>query len=87
MAEAGVPEYAVTSWYGLWAPKGTPQAIIDLLDKNIGEIFQDDSIKLKSLGFGGEVDVMCGATYAAFIDSELAKWSKLVKDANIKLEN
>lgn len=87
VAEAGVPGYAVTSWYGLWVPMGTPQSVIDLLNKNITEIFQDDAIKEKILGLGGETDVVCGAKYAAFINSELAKWSKLVKDANIKVEN
>ncbi len=87
VAEAGVPGYAVTSWYGLWAPKGTPQPVIDLLTKNITEIFQDDSIKQKVSGLGGETDVACGSKYAAFIDSELAKWSKLAKDTNLKIEN
>jgi tripartite-type tricarboxylate transporter receptor subunit TctC len=86
VAEAGVSGYAVTSWYGLWVPKGTPQPVIDLLDKNIAEIFQDDSIKEKILGLGGDNDVACGATFSAFIDSELTKWSDLVKKANIKVE-
>jgi tripartite-type tricarboxylate transporter receptor subunit TctC len=87
VAEAGVVGYGVTSWYGLWVPKGTPQPVIDLLDKNIAEIFQDKAIKDKILELGGDTEVACGAKFDTFIDSELAKWSDLVKKANIKIDN
>jgi tripartite-type tricarboxylate transporter receptor subunit TctC len=87
VAEAGVPGYGVTSWYGLWVPKGTPQSAIDLLDKNIAEIFADKDIQAKMLEFGGDTEVACGDKFSAFIDTELAKWSDLVKKANIKIDN
>jgi tripartite-type tricarboxylate transporter receptor subunit TctC len=87
VAEAGVPGYAVSSWYGLWVPKGTPQPVIDLLDKNIAEIFEEKAIKDKILELGGDTEVACGDKFSAFIDTELAKWSDLVKKANIKIDN
>ena len=87
VAEAGVPGYGVTSWYGLWVPKGTPAPIVDLLNKNISEMFNELDIKEKIIGLGGETEVACGSKFTALIDSELAKWSKLVKEANIKVDN
>ncbi len=79
VAEAGVPGYGVTSWYGLWVPKGTPQPVIDLLNKNIAEIFQDKAIQDKILELGGDTEVACGDKFSTFIDTELTKWSDLVK--------
>jgi tripartite-type tricarboxylate transporter receptor subunit TctC len=87
VAEAGVPGYSVTSWYGLWVPKATPQPIVDLLDKNIAEIFKDDTIKEKILNLGGETEVVCGQKFQSMIDSELVKWDKLVTDAHLKVDN
>jgi tripartite-type tricarboxylate transporter receptor subunit TctC len=87
VAEAGVPGYGVSSWYGLWVPKGTPQPVITLLVKHITEIFADKGVQDKILELGGDTDVVCGAKFDTFIDSELAKWSDLVKKANIKIDN
>lgn len=86
LAEAGVPGYALSSWYGLWAPKGTPDAIVKLLQKNITQAFADPEIQKKLLNFGGEADVVCGDDFAAFIHSQTEKWVKLAKDANIPKE-
>lgn len=87
VAEAGVPGYAVTSWYGLWVPKGTPQPIIDMLDKNITEIFQDKSVQDKIMNLGGETQVVCGKEFQTFIDAELVRWEKLVNEAHLKVKN
>lgn len=87
VAEAGVPGYAVTSWYGLWVPKGTPQPIIEMLDKNITEIFQDKSVQDKIMNLGGETQVVCGKEFQTFIDAELVRWEKLVNEAHLKVKN
>lgn len=86
LAEAGVPGYALSSWYGLWAPKGTPDAIVKLLQTNITKAFADPELQKKLLNFGGEADVVCGKDYADFIHSQMAKWAKLAKDASIPQE-
>lgn len=86
LAEAGVPGYALSSWYGLWAPKGTPDAVVKLLQANITKAFADPEIQKKLLNFGGEADVICGDEYATFIHEQMEKWVKLAKDANIPKE-
>jgi tripartite-type tricarboxylate transporter receptor subunit TctC len=87
IAEAGVPGFAVTSWFGLWVTKGTPAPIVNLLENNISEIFKDTHIKDRVSDLGGTPDVVCGPQFAALIDLDLAKWSELVKYVGIKIDN
>lgn len=86
LAEAGVPGYALSSWYGLWAPKGTPDAIVQLLQKNIAQVFAEPDVQEKVSVLGGQADVICGADFAKFIDAQMEKWVKLAQDANIPKE-
>jgi len=87
VAESGVPDFSVTSWYGFFVPTGTPQPIIDLLNKNIVEIFKDDEIKKKMLAQGADTDVICGKDFDALVDTELTKWAKLANDIHFKIKN
>ncbi len=86
VAESGVPGFAITSWYGMWAPKATPAPIVELLRTSIAEAFQDPAVKAKMLGLGAETEVVCGPAYGRFIDSEMATWAKLVKETGFKLD-
>lgn len=86
MEEAGAPGVAISSWYGLMAPVGTPPAIITGLNREIAKMLQmpDTLARFAPMGV-----VALGGTpeqFAAQIKSDLAKWGKLIKETGITLE-
>jgi len=86
IAEAGVPDYQVTQWFGLFAPAGTPQPIIDKLNSELKAFLAQDEVKKKFLNSGAEVGYQDSAKFTQFLDKELKKWARVVKEANIKLK-
>jgi tripartite-type tricarboxylate transporter receptor subunit TctC len=85
MAEQGLPGFDVPIWFGLMAPAGTPQPIIDKLhQETVRALTANDA--LKRLGDAGmEVVANTPTEFAAVIKSELPRWAKLIKDAGIKV--
>jgi tripartite-type tricarboxylate transporter receptor subunit TctC len=85
-AEAGYPKVEVLNWQGLIAPKGTPKAIIDQLNAAANEALKDPQLRELMLSQGNEIGGGSPADFSALIKSESAKWSAVVKTANIKPE-
>ena len=88
-AEAGFPEIGITTWYGLYAPKGTPAAAIDKLAAALQGALRDDNVKTRFAQLSMEPvsqDQATPAFLAAKLKSEVAYWSKLLKDAGVKPE-
>ena len=85
-AEAGYPKVEVLNWQGLIAPKGTPKAIIDKLNAAANEALKDPQLRELMLSQGNEIGGGTPADFAALIKSESAKWSTVVKTANIRPE-
>ena len=83
IAEAGLPGYEVSGWYGLVAPAATPKAAIAKLHDAVQVAIRQADIKEKLLGVGVEAVEMPSAQFGARIDSEIAKWDKLVKPLKI----
>jgi len=86
IAEAGVPGYEMANWWGIVAPTGTPQPIVDKLAKEIGLVLSAPETQKHFAAEGAEVVQKTPAEFAAFIEAELAKWQRVVKDARIKAE-
>jgi tripartite-type tricarboxylate transporter receptor subunit TctC len=84
--EAGVPGYEVSTFYALWAPKGTPQAIIDRMTKELQTALQAPSIQEAWARQGSEIPTLTGSEFGTFVGSEIARWAKVVKEADVKLE-
>ncbi|WP_454690757.1 Bug family tripartite tricarboxylate transporter substrate binding protein [Achromobacter aloeverae] len=84
VASQGLPGYDVTVWYGLMAPAGTPQAIVDTLGKETAAILARDDIRKKLIGIGTEPQSMTPAEFGAFIDGERTKWAQVINKAGIK---
>ena len=83
IAEAGVPNYQATNWWGIIAPAGTPQAIIDKVHAALAAV-QDAPETQKHLASEGAVVVrMSSAEFAAFMQSEMEKWGRVVKQGGI----
>ncbi|MCW5605257.1 MAG: tripartite tricarboxylate transporter substrate binding protein [Burkholderiales bacterium] len=84
VAEAGVPGYEASNWWGLLAPAGLPEAIGKRLHGEIAQIITKPDIQKKFESQGAEAMPMSQAEFAKFIRTETAKWGKVVKEAGIK---
>jgi tripartite-type tricarboxylate transporter receptor subunit TctC len=85
-AEAGLPGYEVATWYGLFAPKGTPQDIVDRMAKELRTALQTTAIKETWARNGSDVPDVSGAAFAKLASSEVARWGKVVTEAGVKLD-
>lgn len=86
VAAAGVPNFEVYEWNGLFAPKGTPEAVVQRLQKEVKEIVAQPDVQQRLTELGAEPVGSTSAEFAAFLKSETSKWSKVIKDANIKAD-
>ena len=86
ISEAGVPGYEGTNWWGILAPAGTPAPIVDRLDKELSAIVLSPEVQKLFLKEGAEIDYLGPAKFGPYIAGEIPKWTKVVKEANIKVE-
>jgi len=84
--EAGVPGYVYYTWFGLWAPKGTPQPIIDKLYAEIKKAVATPAVKNRIAAAAGETMDMPLADIKPFLKAEIARWADVVKRANIEVQ-
>ena len=86
MAEAGFTNFEAVAWFGMLAPAGTPQTIIDRLNKEIVAILNTPEIKERLAAMGATVVADKPDEFARFISTEINKWALIVKRAQISLE-
>jgi tripartite-type tricarboxylate transporter receptor subunit TctC len=86
MAEAGVPGFEITAWFGFMAPRGTPQAIIEKIHADVARIVASPDIRERILAQASEPVGNSPEEYAAFINEEIIKWRAVIKQANMKAE-
>jgi len=86
VAEAGVPGFAVTQWYGLLAPAGTPRQTVEFLNKEVRRALQQPDVAGRIAAEGSEAVASTPPQLAAQIKAERAKWAKVIKEAGIKGE-
>ena len=80
-----VPGYAMDAWYSMWAPAGTPGAIVSRLNQSIARILKEPDMLERLHTDGMEPAHSTPEEYAKVLAQEIAKWSKVVKDGNIKV--
>ncbi len=87
VAESGVPGFEAVSWFGIWAPAGTPPDVVAKINADIQKVFADPDFREKFLD-RAMLDSIVGSPqeFAQFIEAEAAKWSKVLKDAKLKVE-
>lgn len=86
MQEAGIANFDVASWQALYAPAGTPPAIVNKLNTELAKIMAQPETKARIDGLGLEYTANTPEQFGAFQRNEQAKWARIVKDGNVKVE-
>jgi tripartite-type tricarboxylate transporter receptor subunit TctC len=86
IAEAGVPGFEISTWYGIWAPARTPPAIIARLQQAVAAAARNPETRARFDALGAEPVADSPEDYARFVRAEYDRWGALVRDAKIKLD-
>ena len=85
-AEAGLPDYEVSSWYGLWAIKGTPPEIIERMTAEVNKALASQDISTRWAGMGALPGTLNREQFKAYIKTETTRWSEVAKRSGAKLD-
>ena len=85
-AESGVPTYQVATWYGLWAPKGTPHDAVDHMQTEMKKAFATSELQATWNGLGTDTPNLYGDAFGKFVSSEIKRWAEVVKSSGAKLD-
>ena len=86
VAEAGLKDFEVTTWYGVLAPAGTPRNVITRLNGELVKIMHSPELKEKLAATGTEPRTSTPEEFAAYIKSEIAKWGDVIRKAGVKAD-
>ena len=86
VAEAGLPGFSYTLWGGLFAPAGTPADVIERLNRDVNALLASPDIRARLEGDNMAVPKNTPAEFADYVRNEAVKFEKLIKDADLKLE-
>jgi tripartite-type tricarboxylate transporter receptor subunit TctC len=86
VAEAGVPGYDSGAWFGLVAPANTPKDLVDKLSREIARILKLPDVSARLADLGAEAVGSTPEQFFAHIKAEIAKWAKVIRDANVELQ-
>jgi tripartite-type tricarboxylate transporter receptor subunit TctC len=81
-----VPGYSASSWFGMWAPAGTPREIVTRLNQSLARILKQPEVQARLRADGVEPAHSTPEEFTRFIAEEIAKWSKVVKAGNIRID-
>jgi tripartite-type tricarboxylate transporter receptor subunit TctC len=86
VAESGLPGFDSWTWFGVFGPAGTPQPVIDRLNAEMNRIISDAAIKERFTQLGFETTGGTPADFSSVVQGEARKWSKVIREANVKPE-
>jgi tripartite-type tricarboxylate transporter receptor subunit TctC len=86
IAEAGVPGYEISTWYGIWAPARTPPEIVSRLHAAIAKALRGEEAKEKMAALGAQPVADAPEAFGRFVRAEYERWGRLVRDAGIKAD-
>ena len=84
--EAGIPQYQVATWYGLWAPKGTPREVIAAMQAELRKAYATEELKTIWTGLGTYMPTLYGDAFGKFVHGEVLRWADVVKRSGAKLD-
>ncbi|NQW79727.1 MAG: tripartite tricarboxylate transporter substrate binding protein [Polaromonas sp.] len=85
-AELGFPDYTVTTWYGMWAPKGTPAEVQAKIVEDLNRACATDELKAVWANNGADFGGLTPAQFGSFVGAEVKRWAAVVKASGAKLE-
>ena len=86
LAEAGYPGLEMTTWYGVFAPAGTPKEVVAKLHDEINAALKTPDVQKRIAGLAGEPGAMTSAEFGALNRADYDRYGKLIREAGIKLE-
>jgi tripartite-type tricarboxylate transporter receptor subunit TctC len=86
VAEAGVPSYRAVNWWGIMAPAGTPPAVVAEVHQALTQVQNTPAVKEQFVREGADVVQMSTEEFGKFIQTEMTKWQRVVKEGNIKAQ-
>jgi tripartite-type tricarboxylate transporter receptor subunit TctC len=86
VGETVLPKFDAVAWYGILAPKGTPQPVVDKLNRAFGEALADPAVKERLAGLGAEPTGTSAADFGKFMASETDRWSAVIRKLGLKAE-
>ena len=86
IAESGLPGFDVEPWFGIVAPAGTPAAIVNRLNAEIGKIMQQNDVREMLASVGAAPSISTPQEFGKFIDSEISRWAEVVKTSGAKAD-
>ena len=86
MIESGLAGFDLGTWYGIWAPVGTPRELVARLNADIVRVVSLPDVKERLAALGAEPSAFSAEEFAAFNRSELERWGRIVRAAQIKLD-
>jgi len=84
--KAGLKDFRAAAWFALFAPKRTPEAILDRMHDTVQEALARDDVKKLWAEMGAKVELESRADFGRFVDQEIGRWNRIAKAANIQLE-
>ncbi len=82
----GAPQYLVATWYGIWAPKGTPRELVTAMQNEMKKALNGDELKAMWTGLGTETPNLWGDDFGKFVGAETKRWAEVVKASGVKLD-
>jgi len=86
LAEAGLTGVEAAGWNGIFVPKGTPAAVVSKLFTDLNKVMSTDAYKVQAATYGYDIGSDSPESFKQFVRSEVTKWDKVIKDANLKIE-
>jgi tripartite-type tricarboxylate transporter receptor subunit TctC len=86
ISESGLPGFESYNWFGVFAPSGTPQPIVDRMNAEMNRVLQDPAVRARFAQLGFEPAGGTPAQFAAMMGKETAKWRKVIEEAHAKVE-
>jgi tripartite-type tricarboxylate transporter receptor subunit TctC len=86
VAESGVPGFEVNVWFGMQLPAGTPKPLVERMNRDIVRVLKEPEVIKKFRDQGVEVIASTPAAFSLLLQSEVTKWTQVIRDANIKID-
>ncbi|MCY7315608.1 MAG: tripartite tricarboxylate transporter substrate binding protein [Rubrivivax sp.] len=84
--DGGVPTYRVATWYGIWAPKGTPREAMQAMAAEMRKALNADDLRTMWTGLGTETPNLWGDDFGRFVGAEVKRWAEVVKNSGARLD-